>query len=304
MIFLNAVGYISLIALLALIGLTGYSEIMANKGLNNEELMSVKYIDIDGEKIAYREAGIENEKVLVLVHGFLGSSYDFSQIIPDLSKDYHVVATDLIPFGFSSKNTDILLSKENISEYLFKSLKEIGVDDFFLIGHSMGGEVAINLLLNHPEEVERLILIDSAGYNENNQSTPKNQYLASLYLKIGFQNYPLQNLLFNLAFYDTSVVSKEDFQGSYYLVYNLPSEALYKFNIDDDGGEIKEKIKNIKVPTLIIWGENDEIIPVEYAYKFNEDIEESELIIFSECGHIPYVEKREETLAAIYEFLK
>ncbi len=304
MILLNAVGYISLIALIALIGLTGYSEIMANKGLDNEDLMNIEYIEIDGEKIAYREAGMENEKDLVLIHGFLGSSYDFSQIIPELSKEYHVIAPDLIPFGLSSKNTDILLSKKNISEYLFKSLEKIGVDNYFLLGHSMGGEVAMNLLLNHRENVKKLILVDSAGYNENNQTTPKNKYLASLYLKIGFQNYPLQNLLFDLAFYDTSVVSKEDLRGSYYLVYNLPSEALYKFNMDDDGGDIKDKIKNIKVPTLIIWGENDEIIPVEYAYQFNEDIEKSELVILSECGHIPYVEKRKETLEVIFEFLK
>jgi pimeloyl-ACP methyl ester carboxylesterase len=76
------------------------------------------------------------------------------------------------------------------------------------------------------------------------------------------------------------------------LVYNIPSKTLYKFNKDDDGGSLAEKIKTVETPTLIIWGDKDELIYVEYAKKFNEELVNSQLIVIKDAGHIPYRKTR------------
>ncbi|MGC9385126.1 MAG: alpha/beta fold hydrolase, partial [Kosmotogaceae bacterium] len=259
-IFLQALGY-GVLTLGLVISLSlGYSAYVAASGENSDILHNVKYIEINGEKIAYREAGEENSEILVLVHGFLGSSYDYSRIIPSLAEQYHIIAPDLIGFGFSTKNESLNYSKESLSEFVYLTLKELDIKEFNILGHSMGGEVALNLVLNHPESVKKLILIDSAGYVKNERSISSNKFVGSLYLRAGFQNYLLQRSIFKLAFYNQNVVDIKDFKPAYSLVYNIPSTTLYKFNKDDDSGSISEEIKTVKAPTLIIWGDKDELI--------------------------------------------
>lgn len=302
-IFLQALGYGALALGLLVTFSLGYSAYVATSGEKSDILQNVKYIEINGEKIAYREAGNENSDVLVLIHGFLGSSYDFSRIIPSLAERYHIIAPDLIGFGFSTKNESLNYSKESLSDFVYLALKELDIKEFNLLGHSMGGEVALNLVLNHPESVNKLILIDSGGYIQNERSIPSNEFIGSLYLRVAFQNYFLQRSVFKLAFYNQNAVDISDFKPAYSLVYNIPSKTLYKFNKDDDGGSIEEKIKSVKTPTLIIWGDKDELIDVDYAKRFNKELVNSQLIIIRDTGHIPYIEKQEAFFKALFEFI-
>ncbi len=302
-ILLQALGYGALTLGLVISLTLGYSAYIANSGEKSEVLQDIKYIEVSKEKIGYREAGEGNSEALVLVHGFLGSSYDFTNIIPLLAERYHVIALDLIGFGFSAKNIKLDYSKKSLSEFLYLTLKELGIEKFNILGHSMGGEVALNLALNHSEAVKKLILIDSGGYIKNDRSISSSMFFGSLYLRILFQNYLLQRSIFKLAFYDQKAVEISDFKPAYSLVYNIPSKTLFKFNSDDDSGSIANEIKTIKTPTLIIWGDRDELINIEYAKKFNEDLENSHLVIIKNSGHIPYIEKPQETLNEIFEFL-
>ncbi|MFO7882621.1 MAG: alpha/beta hydrolase [Kosmotogaceae bacterium] len=302
-IFLQALGY-GVLTLGLVISLSlGYSAYIASIGEKSDVLKNIKYKEINGEKIAYREAGEENSEILVLVHGFLGSSYDFSKIIPLLAEHYHVIAPDLIGFGFSTKNEKLDYSKKTQSEFLYLTLREFGIEKFNILGHSMGGEVALHLVLNHSESVKKLILVDSGGYIKNERSISSNRFVGSLYLRLGFQNYFLQRSVFKLAFYKQNAMDIKDFKPAYSLVYNIPSKTLYKFNKDDDSGSISEEIKTVKAPTLIIWGDKDELIDVDYAIRFNKELINSNLVIIEDSGHIPYIEKPEETLEAIFRFL-
>ncbi|TYB85866.1 MAG: alpha/beta hydrolase [Kosmotoga sp.] len=302
-VFLQALCYGALTIGLFISFSLGYSAYIADSGEKSDILQDVKYIKVNGEKIAYREAGEENSEVLVLIHGFLGSSYDYSRIIPSLAERYHIIAPDLIGFGFSTKNEKLDYSKKSLSEFVYLTLIELNIYKFNVLGHSMGGEVALNLVLTHPESVSKLILIDSGGYLQNERRLPSNEFIGSLYLRTVFQNYLLQRSIFKLAFYDREVVQISGFKPAYSMVYNIPSKTLYKFNSDDDSGSITEKIKTIKTPTLIMWGDKDQLIDVKYAKIFNEDLLDSQLVIIKDSGHIPHIEKPNETLKAIYEFL-
>ncbi|MFW6120468.1 MAG: alpha/beta fold hydrolase [Petrotogales bacterium] len=302
-ILLQALGYGALTLGLVVSLSLGYSSYVANSGEKSEVLQDIKYIEVSKEKIAYREAGEGNSEALVLVHGFLGSSYDYSRIIPSLAERYHIIAPDLIGFGFSTKNIKLDYSKKSLSEFVYLTLKELGIEKFNILGHSMGGEVAINLVLNHPKSVNKLILIDSGGYIQNERRLLSNEFIGSLYLRTVFQNYLLQRSIFKLAFYDRESVEISDFKPAYSLVYNIPSKTLYKFNSDDDSGSIANEIKTIKTPTLIIWGDKDQLIDIEHAKRFNKALLGSQLVIIKNSGHIPYIEKPNETLKAIYEFL-
>jgi pimeloyl-ACP methyl ester carboxylesterase len=87
------------------------------------------------------------ETILVLIHGFLGYLYDYSRTIPSLPEWYHIIALDLIGFGFSTKNENLNYSKESLSEFIYLTLKGLGIKEFNILGYSMGGEVALNLVL-------------------------------------------------------------------------------------------------------------------------------------------------------------
>src|SRR5947209_10945987 len=155
-----------------------------------------------------------------------------------------------------------------------------------------------------------MVLIDAAGYI---QSLP---FFVDV-LRIPIINWVAMNLVpstirakFTLdrLFYDTTKVSDE--RISRYAKYFDQPGSSYSFIeaarqlIPEDPESIVEKIKTIKVPTLIIWGENDPAIHVDYAYRFKKDIADSQIVIIPTCGHIPNEEKPAETVRAIVNFLR
>jgi len=260
----------------------------------------VQYQSISGASIAYRVHG-SGEQTMLLIHGLMGSSYDFAPLWSSLGEEFTMISVDLIGFGLSDKNAELNYSKENMAKICVQLMLELGYSEFTVLGHSMGGEVALNVAYTFPDHAERLILIDSAGI-EDLQKGFRNAVPVWLIDYI-FQNYLIQRLYFPVGFAEKKLASSELFNQFYFFNRQIPGTALRKLITDNDSGRLKDKLDQIKQHTLIIWGLEDTIIPVEQGYRLEQAISGSSLVVINNAGHLPFLEKPEDVLSAIKAFI-
>ena len=130
--------------------------------LSDELEADVLVAEIDDAKLHYRKMG-DGDEVLLLIHGFMGSSYDFYQIMPLLAEHFTVYAVDQIGFGLSDKSVNLDYSKKNSARLIEGLMNHLDIDRYHVLGHSMGGEVTMHLALEDPEAVQKLVLLNSAG---------------------------------------------------------------------------------------------------------------------------------------------
>ncbi len=253
--------------------------------------------------------GEEGRQSLVLLHGFGASSYSFSRLIPELSKYFRVYAIDLKGFGKSPKPKNSGYSVYDQAVLVDRFLKDYNLKNIILIGHSYGGGVALSLVLLDPKRVEKMVLIDSACYD---QRLPKLIRWLQIPIvgKVGFFILPSSFEIkesYRYAFYDDSKIP-EDIVKEYTKNLYLPNAKSVYFKttqelIPEDINDISKKYATIEIPTLLIWGENDIVIPKDKAYRLHKDLKNSKLVIIPKCGHIPHEEKPKEVLKALKSFL-
>lgn len=265
-----------------------------------------KFMDIgDGITIHYREYGAGEP--LLLIHGFTSSSYTWTDVAPELSKKYRVIAPDLPGFGLTSKPKDAPYNYKAFSEALIKLMDKLGVQKASVAGNSMGGGTALQLTLDHPDRVDKLILIDSAGVAHGDKdimfrlmATPGINSFMSACNNPTFTALNLKKM----AFYDDSKVTREKAEA-YFLPFRTKgalNAAARTMNENDLAGP-EPRLGEIKKETLIIWGDKDALIYPPVAYKFEKSIKGSRLEILEKCGHMPQEERPEETAAIMMRFL-
>ena len=268
--------------------------------LSDELEADVQVIEVDGARLHYRHMG-DNEEVLLLIHGFMGSSYDFHQIMPVLAEHFTVYAVDQIGFGLSDKSTDLDYRKANSASLIASMMENLNVEHYHILGHSMGGEVAMHIALNRPDNVSRLILLNSAGLTDPQQG--RNTKLPAFLIEYVFKNYTLQRLVFNRTVYDQNVASRDNFNRFFYFNKQIPARTLVKITQDNDSGSLADQISDINQPSLVIWGRQDNIIPLEQGMSLYSQLRNSEIVILENCGHLPYLEKPHELSGHIRSFL-
>lgn len=264
-------------------------------------------------KINFEKSGNHGPAVIFL-HGFGDSLATWNDIKNAMSDEYQLYCIDLKGFGYSSKPKDGKYSVSDQAEIITEFIARCSLKRVILIGHSFGGAVALftymNFHNNPTNPIEKIVLIDSAGYNQKLPffitilRTPIINALVLNLLPSEFQaEYTLRKLI-----YDESKLTKDKILR-YSFFYNMPGSqnALVqtaKQILPENHEEIIGQFKLINVPTLIIWGRNDPIMPLKNAFKFQADISNAQVRIIDKCGHIPQEEKPEETAKAIVEFLR
>jgi pimeloyl-ACP methyl ester carboxylesterase len=265
-----------------------------------------KVANVSGHKIFYSESkNKEKKKHVLFIHG-IGASLVGWRDIPDaLSEHFHTISIDLIGFGASEKPTTVDYSIKGFSKFIFDFLQAINVKDekVCIVGHSLGGYIALQFAFENKDLVEKLVLVDPSGKLDG--PTP----LLSSYRDAANELNPILK-------YEKL---KKVFEGMYSLSSALlpmvvgifldtieKPGALYAFNyaFDDSTGKGigSDQLKIIEdIPCLIIWGANDNwISPKEYAEKFLCDLPNSRLEIIPDSGHAPFIEKT----AIIYERIR
>lgn len=243
--------------------------------------------------VHYLEAG--QGPVLVLVHGLGSSAEVWRDSMRRLARGYRVVALDLPGYGKSDKpRADY--SIEYHAAALNDFIDALGAGKVALVGNSMGGWISAIIALNHPEKVSHLILVDSAGLRRDAAASTINLNPAT--------KEEMRTLLLSL-FADKAFVTEKlvNDQWEYrkdirYTVKATLESLKTKLPLLDD------RLKNIKVPTLIIWGSEDTLTPFAYAERFAKGIPGSKLVAIDNTGHIPQVEKPEAFYRAVKGFVR
>jgi pimeloyl-ACP methyl ester carboxylesterase len=259
-----------------------------------------KSVTVFGAKIRYLEAGDASKPKVILLHGLGANAESWQLTIPALATRFHVIAPDQIGFGKSDKP----LLKYRVGTYvdfLDKLMAELKIEKAVLVGNSMGGWIAALTAIKYPNRVEKLVLVAAAGiiperYDEAqiyqlNNST-RDEIRANL--KLIFANPMLQN---NETLVDQFFTQRVTANDGYTINAIIESIKRKEDFLNNRLGEIKK-------PTLIIWGKQDGLIPVNDAYNFNKGIAGSELVVFDECGHVPQFEKAAEFNKKVLEFLQ
>jgi pimeloyl-ACP methyl ester carboxylesterase len=256
-------------------------------------------VDIESRRLYYREFGERGERpALVLIHGFMGSSADFLEVAPQLAKQYHVIAVDLVPFGRSDHVPENDFSKAEMARLTSELLKKLKIEKYHLLGHSMGGEVALRIALKEPDHVDKLILVDSGGL-ESGPVRSVNPWL----IRIFFKNYIVQRLVFGSTVNEVGAGEKRYFDRLFTVVQGIPAEALSAMTRENDSGGVSDQIKEIQKRTLILWGMGDAIIPLSQGVELSKRLSGSTLITLENVGHIPFVEAPETFVDAVLNFL-
>jgi 3-oxoadipate enol-lactonase len=256
-------------------------------------------IDINGVKLHYEEQG--TGEPIVMVHGLGGSIFDWVMQIPFFSKYYRVVAIELRDHGESDKwhgSYDFKMFSDDVTK-LVEKLK-LGKAIFF--GFSLGGMIVMQLALDHPDKIKALVLVDTA-YGLTEETMKAGQEMASMSQKMSGKELSIATMKFNYT--PEFIESHPDIFEQAIKISDArdPSstfreaQGLVTFNV-------RERLKEISTPTLIVNGEDDPIIPVSIAKYLKEHIKGAKLLILSKGRHMAIIEKGEEFNKAVLDFLR
>ena len=278
-------------------------------------LIPAHTVQVDNVSINYTSAILPNAPfTVVLIHGFGASLETWHDIYPLMSARYSVVRMDLKGSGFSSKPEDDKYAPYDQAQLLVKFLKQLGQTNIVLVGHSLGGGIALltyfqSMIPSCGISVKGLILIDSAGYSQtlpffvSAVRNPFMRFFSNLMPPRCRTTFVLNRIIKVKKQITTDRVYRYAFflnmPGSKYALRQTAKQIL-----PEDVSELTGKFSNVKIPTLIIWGEDDPVIPIENATRFNRDITSSRLVVLPDTGHIPQEERPEEVCVAMDQFLK
>ncbi len=266
------------------------------------------FINWRGAEIHYTDEG--SGIPLVMIHGYGGSHRNFNKISALLKEDFRVIRVDLPGFGLSQfpesykNSTNLIQLYRDYMTFIFDTLQ---LDSVYLMGNSMGGWMAWETAVENADRVKKLTLMCSAGYemekvSERAASLLKKRYVERIFSR-GMPMY-FQEDGARKCYYDESKINKQEVKNNNAL-WNTEGNIQAAFLLAGSGEKADTTlIEKITCPTLIIWGKEDEIIPVEHAYKFQNAIKGSRLIVYENCGHIPMIENTEQTAKDFMAFAK
>lgn len=263
-----------------------------------------KFAEIEGLRVHYRDEG-EGETI-VLLHGFGASLHTWEAWAKDLVKSYRVIRIDIPGFGLSDTPKRHHIHVDFFINWLEHFLNHLGVHKCHIAGNSFGGWMSWEFALQHPNRVDKLVLINAAGYftKDTNVRTIEyaNRGLFKKLLAKGVPRFIVKNIV-SKAFGDKSKLN--DFIiNRYYGLTNREGNlaSIIKFASQPPISNTN-RIKEVQQSTLIMWGAKDAVIHYVDAFKFKHDIEGSRLVMYDNAGHVPMVELPEETLQDLKTFL-
>jgi pimeloyl-ACP methyl ester carboxylesterase len=270
-------------------------------------------LEIDGLDISYAEIGDPRLKKLVIIHGFSDSKESFLGLAGKFSNEYHVLIPDLPGFGKSAK-PNITYSIDFYAKILKKFLEQKGVQGFHSLGNSLGGAILVEYLNQFPGEIDRLVLVNSAGYipeadGDNLYTLYKNgKNLFEIDSETDFQEF-LDRLFHSLLVVPAPVryYLFQKYRANKKWYSKLMDELLGTFIKTGESIARKEqqkKLEGVNVPTLVVWGESDGFFPENIAHGFKKTIQQSELTFIPKAGHLPHMEKTKDVYRATIQFFR
>lgn len=273
----------------------------------------LQQIRIHGHDLRYRMAG--DGPAILLVHGIAGSSGAWREVMPALARQYTVIAPDLLGHGRSAKPTgDYSLGA--YANVLRDMLGVLEIPRATVVGQSFGGGVAMQFCYQNPERCARLVLVDSGGLGREVSwllrfmALPGSEYLMPIIFP-SFVRGPGNELGRVFASWGVRMPRFGEMWRSYASLTDAANRQSFIRTIRsviDPGGQTVSAMDRLyltqQVPTMIVWGEQDSIIPVSHAYEAHAAIPNSRLEIIPGSGHFPHVEKPLDFLQVLTDFIE
>ncbi len=267
--------------------------------------LTVKGVAVAGHQMAYVEGGALDGEPVVLVHGFTGEKSNWYAFAEYLSEDHHLFAMDLPPFGESPAVEGTVYTIEGHVERLAAFLEAVGVERAHLVGNSMGGHAVALFALDHPERVISLALFDSAGI-----TSPEKSEMQRIIEETGDNTFGVETredleLMLRLTFHEQPMIPGA---AKIYLLEQLRlqnDQTLRLFKAyQEHWVALEPDLPRITVPTLVLWGEKDRITDPSSVAVFAEGLPNETVVIMKDCGHVPMMERPEETAGHYLDFLE
>jgi pimeloyl-ACP methyl ester carboxylesterase len=285
-----------------------------NSDKSHRGLVEPREITLHGHRVSYRAAG--SGPLLVLIHGIAGSSATWEEVLPRLAERYTVVAPDLLGHGSSAKpRTDYSLGA--YASAMRDLLSVLGYERGTIVGHSLGGGVAMQFAYQFPERCERMVLVSSGGLGHELHlllraaALPGAEWVLPLLCssrlcdavdgvarflgRAGLRPGPDLDEIWR------SFVSLSDPDARQAFIHTVRTVIDIRGQRASAGDRL---YLATELPTMIIWGEHDPLIPVAHAYSAHERIRESRLEIFPNAGHFPYRDNPQRFVEVLLDFIQ
>jgi pimeloyl-ACP methyl ester carboxylesterase len=285
-----------------------------------------KFIQVNGAQVYYIERGSDDSPTALLLHGFLGSTVNWDNVIDPLAKaGFRVIAFDRPPFGLSDKSPDLDYSLKAQAALTVGLMDALHIDKTELVGHSAGGQVAAEVALLYPDRVNRLVLVDAAiglteadmtgSSTEESGASPYSMFanvdptspLAQLAVRNLFTSDFGKDLL-KKAYHNPEMVRPEQFERNIRPLKLKGWEAGFLAFVRDmskpDSDLKLDSLKSISAPTLLIWGEEDEVVPIRVGERLREALSSPEWVTYPDVGHMAMDENTVQFNKDVIAFLK
>ena len=268
-----------------------------------------RFVDVDGVRVHYQEAGDESAPALVLIHGFASSTLVWSKVFLRLAAaGFRVIAIDMLGFGYSGKPRNGSYTIAGQADILVGLLDRLNIKHATLVGSSYGGAVAATCALDYPQRVKKLVLIGTVNNNRPLDFKLMRVFGSPVFgdvvspLLIGSRRLLRRRMK---RVYDRHewVLDERRVDARHFPLRAAGTQrAIIRTVRGWDAERISRDAHLISQPTLLLWGENDREIPLADGERLHEQIPGSRFIVFLNCGHVPHEEYPEEFTGVVADF--
>jgi pimeloyl-ACP methyl ester carboxylesterase len=267
------------------------------------EPKTATFADVEGARVRYVDTGGEKPPV-VLVHGFASSLETWDTVVPELAKTHRVLAMDLKGFGWTDRPEGDY-SPYAQAKLILALMSQRGIERAAFVGHSWGASVVLTAAIKAPDRVSKMALYDAWVYEAQlpaffhwSRADGVGETLFGLYYK----ERPAEKM--SLAFYDQTYVT-QDFVDAVEAALDRPGTVAAALAAvrGQRYAEVEHKYRKVRQKTLLLWGREDTVTPVQYGERLERDLPNAKMFVYPRCGHFPMIEAREESTRELLAFL-
>lgn len=270
-----------------------------------------QFVDADGVRVHFQEAGDPKAPAMVLIHGFASSTLVWSKVFLLLAEaGYRVIAPDLMGFGYSGKPKNGEYTIPGQARLLTRLLDSLSIPRAIFVGSSYGGAVAATCALDHPDRVEKIVLVGTVSNNRplafNLMRVFSSPLVGDLVSPLLLGSRRLLRRRMKRVYDRHAWVMDERRVDARHLPLRAAGthRAIIRTVRGWDAERISRDAHLISQPTLLLWGENDREIPLADGERLHEEISGSRFVVFLKCGHLPHEEYPEAFTEVVAGFCK
>lgn len=268
-----------------------------------------RFVDVDGLRVHYRDEGVRDGPVLLLLHGTAASLHTWDGWTASLSNRHRIVRLDLPAYGLTGPRADRDYRIGTYVDFVEAFVTAVGLPQFHIAGNSLGGNIAWRYALAHPERVQSVTLIDASGYpRDESRPLPLAFRLARTPIAGELLRHVSLPSLYRASLEDVYADDSRITDALVRRYYELGLRAGNRDAFLDRARMVREpahdRIAGLEAPTLVMWGAADTWIPVSNAWRFLADLPNAVLALYDGAGHVPMEEMPEATAACAAAFVR